>query len=156
MFYKDKYLKISVMHEILYETRIIWNAKYTFTTKSTINIYFLSDGESSDNEDSSSDWSGDEIATSANLDEKEEKWKGRPRTEVHFYNEKNEKISLFRAMIAHRSELLCDVDILNRLNDTRNQFFNQKVNTNNVARVRSGQNYKFGWKNNTKTEKIRI
>lgn len=79
--------------------------------------------DSSDDEDSSSDWSGDEtIATSANLDAAQDAWKGRPRQEVHFFNEREEKITAYRAMVASRSELLNEFDILNRLAQTRNDF----------------------------------
>jgi len=85
-----------------------------------------SDSNSDDDEvelDSSSDWSGDEeIATSANLDAADEKWKGRPPQEVHFWNDRSEKISAFRAMVASRAEMLNEFDILSRLLRTRQEF----------------------------------
>merc|ERR1712130_825606 len=86
----------------------------------------MGDSNSDDDEvelDSSSDWSGDEeIATSANLDAADEKWKGRPPQEVHFWNDRSEKISAFRAMVASRAEMLNEFDILSRLLRTRQEF----------------------------------
>jgi len=82
-----------------------------------------SSGDDSDEADDDSDWSGDEnIATSANLDSAKEAWRGRPRQEVHFFNEKKEKITIFRAMVAGRSETLNEFDILTRLTKTRAEF----------------------------------
>ena len=70
-----------------------------------------SDSES-DEEMSDSDWSDDEKTeqiTSVNLDDSLDGGKGRARQEIQFYNEENDRISFFRAMVASRSEYLNDL-----------------------------------------------
>ena len=74
-----------------------------------------SDSES-DDEISDSDWSDDEKAkdeqiTSVNLDDSLDGGKGRARQEIQFYNQENDRISFFRAMVASRSEYLNDLGL---------------------------------------------
>merc|ERR1711892_798416 len=63
----------------------------------------------------------EDIVTSAPIDNGEDK-RGRVCQEVHYFNEQDDRVSFFRAMVAGKTEMLDDTEVYKRLLETRKTF----------------------------------